>query len=131
VLGVGYSFFPESDTLSFKIELGAGERQDEWAENIAADPDNNVVPGQTLDETIAYFSDEFVWKFSEGAELGQSLNVEYGKDNTVSRFEVYTKAQLVAALSMKVSYEVKYTDVVPEGTEDKDTKANVSLLYSF
>ncbi len=131
VVGLGYSFFPKDDTLTLKLELGAGQRQDEWDDRLEEDLENDIIPGQTQDQNIAFFSDEFVWKFSEGAELGQSLNVEYGKDNTVSRFEVYTKAQLVAALSMKVSYEIKYTDVVPQDTEDKDTKLNVSLLYSF
>ena len=138
VIGVGHSFFPNRETLTVKLELGGGSRQDEWDDNLLIDDPANpgtVIPdpeaGRTIEETIAYFSDQVVWKFSEGAELGQNLSVEYGKENTVSRFDVYTKAQLVSSLSMKVSYEVKHTDVVPEGTENTDKKLNLSLLYSF
>jgi putative salt-induced outer membrane protein len=131
VLGIGHEFLG-TDTLSFKVELGAGARQDELDENLE-DSDGNPDPtaGQTTDEAIAYFSDQFVWKFTESAELGQDLSIEYGDDNTVSRFTAYVKTQLAAGLSMKVSYENKYTKVVPDSSHKKDETFLVTLLYSY
>ncbi len=138
VIGVGHSFFPDSETLTLKLELGGGARQDEWDEDLEIEDPNNpgdMIPdpeaGKTVDEAIAYFSDQVAWKFAEGAELGQNLAVEYGDENTISRFDVYVKAQLVSSLSMKVSYDYKYTEEVPEDKENADKKFNVSLLYSF
>lgn len=132
VVGFGHQVFGE-DTLSLKFELGAGARQDELDEDTFLEDGTTLSPeaGETTREAIVFLSDDFSWKFAKGSELGQSLAVEYGDENSVSRFETYVKSQLVASLSLKVSYQVKYTEKVPADTEKRDEKVLASLLYSF
>lgn len=132
VIGFGHQLFTQ-DTLSLKFELGAGTRQDELDEDTFLEDGTTLSPeaGETTREAIVFFSDDFAWKFAKGSELGQSFTVEYGDKNSVSRFETYVKSQLVASLSLKVSYEVKYTEKVPVDTEKRDETVLASLLYSF
>jgi putative salt-induced outer membrane protein len=121
-----------NDALSLKIELGAGARQDELDDNLLlADGSDDPESGTTSKEAIGYFSNELVWKISEPAELGQTFTIEAGDENTISRFTAYVKSQLLSSVSMKVSYETKYTEKVPAQSEKRDDMLLVSLLYSF
>ena len=132
VVGIGHSFFPNNETLSFKLELGAGARVERFDKDLEdADGNLSADAGLKTEQAIAYFSDELIWKFYETAELGQTLSVEYGNKNTVTRGNIYVKSQLAAALALKVSYEIEHNDVVPEDTEKTDEKLSVSGLYSF
>lgn len=131
VVGVGHEFL-DQEALSLKLEVGAGARQDELDENLLdsdGNPDESA--GHTNNETIIYLSDQFVWKMSDSAEFGQDLSVEYGDDNTVSRFTAYVKTQLALGLAMKVAYENKYTKVVPDSSHKKDEIFLVTLLYKY
>ena len=130
VLGYGNELF-SNDVINFKVEVGIGQRSDELSEPLTDSEGTAYVAGDKIDETLAYFSDQFVWKMSEGAEFGQSLNVEYADINTVSRFKVYVKAQLISSVAMKVSYEIKHQEIVAADKDKRDEILMASLLYSF
>lgn len=121
-----------NDSVNLKLEIGVGGREDEFDEDLTDDNgDPQLTAGDTSHEGIVYLSDELVWKVSEPAEIGQALNVEYANDNTVSRFSVYVKSQLLSSVAMKVSYEIKHQDVVADNSEKTDKILLASLLYSF
>lgn len=131
VLGYGNELVA-NPTVNLKLEVGVGVRADEFVDDLT-DENGDVIAtgGDVNEEAIAYFSDELVWKISEPAEIGQSLKVEYASDNTVSRFSVYLKSQLLATVAMKISYEIKHQDLVADNSEKTDKILLASLLYSF
>lgn len=122
-VGVGHQFIKE-DNMTLKAELGAGASQSKFE---VRDEDGKFWQEQGL----VYFGEEFMWKISAPVEIGQTLRVEAGEDTTVSNLMAYAKVQLQKSLALKMSYQIKYTDEVPEGSEKKDDLLLASLLYSF
>ena len=123
VVGMGHQMI-KTDSVGLKFELGIGQRDDE-ADEVATDDD------KANSELIGYFANEFVWKISDPAEFGQTLTVEYGENNTVSRFTVYIKSQLMTNVSIKVSHDIKRNSDVPEGTNHSDRAFIIAAVYTF
>ena len=67
----------------------------------------------------------------ENAKFTEILSVEGGESNTVYKSDMGLQSNLVDALAMKISYIVKYTDEVPENTENNESQIGVTLVYSF
>ena len=130
VLGYGNEIIA-NDAVNLKLEIGVGIRSDELSDPLTTSDGETRMAGDKNDEEIIYLSDQFVWTLSEGAEFGQSLNIEYADVNTVSRFDVYLKAQLISSIAMKLSYEIKHQEVVADDSEKTDKIFLASLLYSF
>ena len=123
VIGYGNQFL-DGDVFKMKAEIGVGQRSDKIDSIAGAAAEKN-------DEAIVYLSEELSWNISGSAELGQSASTEYGKDNTVSRFDIFVRSNLVENLAVKVSYGIKYNDVVPAGDKKKDEEFLTTLVYSF
>jgi putative salt-induced outer membrane protein len=124
VLGAGHNFI-DTETVKLKGEAGAGQAVDMIEENLPA------IEKQRRSDGMGYLAEEFTWKFSPNAELGQALRSEYTRFNTFSRFDAYVKANLVGNLSMKVAYTLRFNNKVPKGNYRRDEEASVSLNYSF
>lgn len=122
-LGYGKRVF-ENDSMSLDVEAGPGYRINKFEEENADGDDDEK--GAIVRAFGAYN-----WKISETAEFLQELSIEKGSDNTITKSSTSLKTTIIGQLAMKLSYTVKVTDEVPDGTDDKDTETTVTLLYSF
>lgn len=101
------------------VELGAGARQ------------ADLTDGTSEDEFILRGGVNYQWKFSEWAQFTQDFTTESGPENTYSEAVSAVRTRLIGALALVASYTLKNNSVVPDGTENTDTFAAVSLEYAF
>jgi putative salt-induced outer membrane protein len=120
-LGYGRRYL-DTDTMQWDVEVGPGFRQNKVADG---------VDGDDTEEVIIRAYTKYVWGFSDDAEFGQEVNVEGGADNTISTSITSVKFEVIGSVSVKFSYRIKYTDVVPSGTDHADTETAVTLTYSL
>ncbi len=119
-VGAGYGYkVIDDDVKTLTLEIGPGYRV------------NAVTEGKDETEVTLRVAEDFVWKFSPTAEFNQYLNVEGGKDNTITKLGVSLKAALTGALSLKLGFDVKLTKEVPVGKDDTDTETYATIAYSF
>lgn len=111
-----------SEVMQWDVEIGPGYR--------TSKVDDNTV-GEDSDEAIVRAFTNYSWDFSETANFSQSLNVEAGSDNTISKSITALKVQIVGSLALKLSYTIKYTEEVPVATKHADTETAVTVVYSF
>jgi len=116
--GYGYRLI-KTGAMLLALEGGPGYRINEREE------------GSREEDIIVRLAQEYSWDFTETAGLEQSLNAERGEDNTITRFQVAVKSQLVGNLALKVSYGIKYTESVPADRKHADTETAVTLVYRF
>jgi putative salt-induced outer membrane protein len=110
------------EVMQWDVEIGPGYRFNKVEdETTAEDSEELIVRGFT----------KFIWDFSDTSTFSQSLNVESGEDNTISKSITGLKVQVNGSISIKLSYTVKYTDTVPQDTERADTESAVTVNYSF
>ncbi|NMP15762.1 DUF481 domain-containing protein [Thalassotalea sp. Y01] len=119
--GVGWNLY-DLETLDWDLEAGAGYRSSK-----VEDP----ATGEDEDEPIVTLSTLVDWQFSENASFKQYLSYEKGDESDIAYSRSELKVQVIGALAMKLSYNVKYQSEVPEGSEDTDTETIVSVTYSF
>jgi len=112
----------DEELMQWDIEAGPGFRTSK------VDDDSN---GEDSDEVIVRLFTKFNWDFSKTAGFIQSINIESGSDNTITKSDSALKVQIIGALALKVFYTVKYTEEVPPGTKHADTEMGVTLNYGF
>ena len=110
------------DNLKWDAEIGPGYRYSKL--------DEGSDPSETK-EAIARLYTDINWQFTDTASFEQSLSVETGKDNTITKSTTALKAKVIGAFSVKLSYTIKYTSDVPSDTEHADKETAVTLAYSF
>ena len=119
-LGVGYGYkLIAEEGRELSVEIGTGYR-------VNALEDGGDEKGVTL-----RLGEKFSCKLSDTSDLEQYLTVEGGDENTISRFGLSVKAQLVSKLSLKVGTSIKYTEEVPDGNDHTDTETSATVVYSF
>ena len=111
-----------NEIMKWDVEVGPGYRISKV---------DDGATGEDSDEVIIRGFTQYSWDFSETANFSQSLNVEAGADNTISKSITALKVQIIGALAMKLSYTIKYTDDVPAATKHADTETAVTVVYSF
>jgi len=116
--GYGYRLI-KTGAMLLALEGGPGYRINEREE------------GPREEDLIVRLAQEYSWDFTETAGLEQSLNAERGENNTITRFQVAVKSQLVGNLALKVGYGIKYTENVPADRKHADTETAVTLVYRF
>ena len=68
---------------------------------------------------------------SETATFEQSLSVESGDKNTVSKSVTALKTKIIGGFGLKISYTMEYNEVVPNSNVHMDKQTAVTLVYSF
>ncbi|CAA0113665.1 Uncharacterised protein [BD1-7 clade bacterium] len=119
VAGYGHNIV-DTDTIGFKIEVGMGGSYQEVEDT-----------NESEQSLMGFFSDDFVWRFAETTELGQTLSLEYSEINTITRGQVYIKNTMLKNLSLKLSYGAKYTSEVPSGREHLDTEFLATVVFDY
>jgi putative salt-induced outer membrane protein len=83
------------------------------------------------DEYHARLAGKYKWLISSYSEFKQDLFAEFGEEQTEWKSVTALKSNINKTLAMKVSYTVKYLDVVPAGNQNYDRETAVTLVYSF
>jgi len=108
--------------MQWDVEVGPGYRKSKIDAGLE---------GDDSEELIVRLSSHYSWAVSDNASFSQTVNVESGKDNTITRSVTALSTGVVGAWSLKLSYTVKYTETVPVDTQHADTETAVTLVYSF
>lgn len=125
VLSVGYGYrIWNAKKGHFDVEVGPGYRRTSL--EIRNDEGDKL-----KEEVIGRLALDFAVDISENATFLEVITVEAGEFGTVYRSIMGLQSTLVSTLAMKINYEVKYTDTVPEGTEEMDTIIGATLVYGF
>ena len=120
-LAVGYGYRAwASGNGKLDLEIGPGYRR------------NVLQVGNKVEaETVGLASLNLELSIGKNAKFTEILSVEGGDSNTVYKSDMGLQSALVDALAMRISYVVKYTDEVPEDTENTESQVGVTLVYSF
>jgi putative salt-induced outer membrane protein len=129
--GYGRLFF-DNATHRWDAEIGPGHRVTRYED------------GDYTQETIAHAATNYTWNISQTSRFEQTVLVEGGSTNTVTRSKSALIAKINSSFSMKLGYTITYNQKVPdvvdapeteddttESSEHADKETTVSLLYSF
>jgi putative salt-induced outer membrane protein len=83
------------------------------------------------DEYLARLAAKYKWLISDNSEFKQDLVADFGEDQDEWKSVTALKSNINKTLAMKLSYTVKYLDVVPEGNDNYDRETAVTLVYTF
>lgn len=125
-VSTGYGFDAISDhSTKLSLEVGPGYRYNMPIET-EAEPDP-----QANRDIILRTAIKFEQKLQEYTSLNADLTAEAGEDNSTLTLDMNYKNTLFQDWAFKIGVNVKYTDVVPEGTKQTDTITTFNLLYTF
>ena len=114
----------KNNLLSWDAEIGPGLRVSEY------ETGSDAGDGQ-VSEAILRLSTELNAAISDTATFSQSLSVEAGDENTVSKSVTAIKTKIVGGFGLKLSYTMEYNETVPNDTVHLDRQTAVTLVYSF
>ncbi len=109
----------KSETLDWKIELGAGARQ------------TTLIPAENRNEIIGRASTGVRWKINDAATFTQTLSSEGGKEGFVSKSVTALQQKLNSRLASKISFLAQHTSKVPVGTKNTNTEIGLTLVWSY
>lgn len=122
--GYGFDAIANSST-KLSLEVGPGYRYDlPLATEGAPKPEANK-------DVILRTAAKFEQKLQEYTSLNADLTSEMGADNNTLTLDMSYKNTLFQDWAFKIGVNVKYTQVVPEGSQQTDTVTTFNLLYTF
>ncbi|MCL2918456.1 DUF481 domain-containing protein [Shewanella litorisediminis] len=123
---VGYGFDAISSyATKLKLEIGPGYQYSlAKATTSEPEPDANT-------DVILRAAAKFEQRIHEYSSFTADLTAETGQNNSAVILDMGYKNILFQDLAFKVGMNVKYTEVVPDGTEQVDTVTTFNLLYTF
>ena len=111
-----------NEVMKWDAEIGPGYRFSKVEDNSLAEDSEEVI--------LRLFT-KYEWNFSEHANFTQSINVDAGADNTISKSITALQVKVIGAVAIKLSYTIKYSEVVPAANKHADTETAVTVAYSF
>lgn len=121
-LGYGRQLL-KSDAMLLTAEIGPGFRYSRF--EVPVDDEDSE------DETILRLASRFEWKFVETASFTQSITVDSGEEQVISKSETALKTQVAGNLAMKASLVIRHNDEPLEGDANTDRETALTLVYSF
>ncbi len=122
-LGYGYRAWNDENG-KLDLEIGPGYRRN------ALDVRNEH--GEKVEEeAVGRFGLNLEVIIGENAKFTEVITIEGGDSSTVYKSDMGLQSSLIGALAMKINYQVKYTNEVPEGTKNTDSTVGMTLVYSF
>jgi putative salt-induced outer membrane protein len=118
-IGYGYTFY-QSDRGRLHAEIGPGYRRAELANT-----------GETESNLIARSLVEWKQSISDTSELGNTLLVESGEDNTFAQNDFGLKVAINSSLALKAGLQLRYNSDTQPGTKNTDLLSTVNLVYAF
>lgn len=75
---------------------------------------------------------QYKWLISDSATFRSAVSTQVGKElGSVTRAEASLTSQINKAMSLRLSYSLKYTSEVPPGVEQADQAVTVAVVVSF
>ncbi|GIU45796.1 DUF481 domain-containing protein [Shewanella algidipiscicola] len=125
-VSTGYGFDAISDNNTrLSLEVGPGYRY-----NLPAVTDDIPDPAADRD-IILRTAAKFEQRIHEYTSFNADLTAEAGKENNTLTLDLSYKNTLFQDWAFKIGMNVKYTEVVPEGSKQTDTVTTFNLLYTF
>ncbi|MEC4725645.1 DUF481 domain-containing protein [Shewanella sp. D64] len=125
-LSTGYGFDAISDlNTSLSLEIGPGYRY-----NMPIETESEPDPEANAD-IIVRTAVKFEQRLQEYTTLNADLTAETGEDNSTLTLDMNYKNTLFQDWAFKIGVNIKYTNIVPEGTKQTDTITTFNLLYTF
>lgn len=124
-LSSGYGFNAISSyKTKLSLEFGPGYRYNLPAESI-------TIPSPDAEkDVILRTAAKFSQKLQEYSSLNADLTAEVGENNTLT-LDMNYKNLVFQDWAFKIGMNIKYTEVVPEGSQPMDTITTFNLLYTF
>jgi putative salt-induced outer membrane protein len=108
-----------NENMTLNLELGPGDRKYK--------PDN--MPSE--DDGFIYLAAKYLWNITPTSKFSEDLTANYGDKQDEWKSVTALSAKINSSLAMKLTYTVKYLDVVPAGSDNYDRETAVTLVYSF
>ncbi len=122
-LSYGYRAWND-DQGKLDLEIGPGYRR-----NALEAP--NDQGKKVEEEAVGRLGLNLEVKLSDNALFTEVINVEGGDSNIVYKSDMGLQSKLIGSLAMKINYQVKHTEEVPEDTEHTDSTIGFTLVYDF
>ncbi len=124
-LSLGYGYRAWNDEQGkLDLEVGPGYRRN--ALEIRNDQGEKIE-----EEAVGRFSLNLEVKIGDGAKFTEVITIEGGDSNVIYKSDMGLQSTLIGTLAMKINYQIKHTDDVPEGTKNTDSLVGVTLVYGF
>lgn len=125
-VSAGYGFDAiDTSITSLSLEVGPGFRYNLPMEK---EPDADPV---AKEEIILRTSAKFEQKLQEYTSFSADLIGEWGEINSTLALDLAYKNTIFQDWAFKIGFNIKYTQVVPEGTKRTDTVSTFNLIYTF
>ena len=122
-LGYGYRAWNDEGG-KLDLEIGPGYRR-----NVLDQRDDQ---GKKVeDEAVGRAALNLQVNLSSNAKFTEVITIEGGDANVIYKSDMGLESALIGALAMKINYQVKYTEEVPEDTENTESQVAVTLVYNF
>jgi putative salt-induced outer membrane protein YdiY len=122
-LGYGYRAWNDENG-KLDLEVGPGYRRN-------ALEARNEHGEKIEEEAVGRFGLNLEVKLGDNAKFTEVITIEGGNSSVVYKSDMGLQSSLIGALAMKINYQIKHTDEVPEGTKNTDSTVGVTLVYSF
>ncbi len=122
--GYGFDAFDDGKA-KLSLELSPGYRY-----NLPIETETQPTPSSNSD-VILRSAARFSYKLHEYSSVDANLTAENGEDNNTLTLDASYKNLMFKDWAFKLGVNVKYTEVVPEGTQKTDTVTTFNLLYTF
>jgi putative salt-induced outer membrane protein YdiY len=124
-LSIGYGYHAwNTENGHLDLEVGPGYRRSSL--EIRNDEGDRLE-----EEVIGRFSLNLAVNLSENAVFTEVITIEGGNSGVVYKSDMGLQSTLVGTLAMKINYQIKHTDEVPEDTKNTDSVVGVTLVYGF
>ncbi|MCG9697468.1 DUF481 domain-containing protein [Shewanella sp. Isolate11] len=125
-VSTGYGFDAVStDRTKLSLEIGPGYRY-----NLPQESDTEPFPDPDR-EIILRTAAKFEQKIHEYTSFNADFTSELGQVTNTFTLDMGYKNTLFQDWAFKIGVNIKYTDVVPEGSKKTDTISTFNLLYTF
>lgn len=118
-IGYGYTFY-KRDSGRLHAEIGPGYRRAELADT-----------GETESNLIARGLVEWMQKISDSSELGNTLLIESGENNTFAQNDFGLKVAINSSLALKAGLQVRFNSDTQPGVKSTDVLTTINLVYAF
>ena len=122
-LGYGYRAWNDEDG-KLDLEIGPGYRRNVLDQR-------NDQGKKVEDEAVGRAALNLQVNLSSNAKFTEVITIEGGDANVIYKSDMGLESALIGALAMKINYQVKYTEEVPEDTENTESQVAVTLVYNF
>ena len=86
---------------------------------------------ESEDEALLRLAGFYKWKISDYSDFSQDLIGDFGEDQDEWRSVTGLRTSINKSLSLRLTYTVRYLDVVPVGNDNYDRETAITLDYTF